>query len=150
MKKLLSIENIEDSLKTAAKVEYQKLKKAISDYKNHTKEMQKRIVNKLFNADQEKNAKKDGGKKADTVDASPTPQSQPIDEQSTSSNAPEVAAVIVETKSSDNTPATAATAAAAAVEAVPKAQTTSNNLIILLATSLAVVLLSIVFAVYSH
>lgn len=147
MKKLISIENIEDSLKTAAKVEYQKLKKAISDYKNHTKEMQKRIVNKLFNADQEKNAKKDGGKKADALDASPTPQSQPIDEQSTTSSAPEVAAVIAETKSSDNTPATAA---AAAVEAVPKAQTTSNNLIILLATSLAVVLLSIVFAVYSH
>eukprot|EP01033_Poteriospumella_lacustris_P000460 gene460-303_t len=43
LKKLISIENIEDSLKTAAKVEYQKLKKAISDYKNHTKEMQKRI-----------------------------------------------------------------------------------------------------------
>lgn len=148
MKKLISIENIEDSLKTAAKVEYQKLKKAISDYKNHTKEMQKRIVNKLFNADQEKNAKKDGGKKADAVDASPTPQSQPSDEQSSTSNAPEVAAVIAETKSSDNTPATAA--AVAAVEAVPKAQTTSNNLIILLATSLAVVLLSIVFAVYSH
>lgn len=147
MKKLISIENIEDSLKTAAKLEYQKLKKAISDYKNHTKEMQKRIVNKLFNADAEKNAKKDGEKKADAVDASPTSQSQPIVEQRAASNAPEVVPAVADTNTNSDKSPPAATAVA---EAAPKAQTASNNLIILLATSLVVVLLSIVFAVYSH
>lgn len=142
MKKLLSIESIEDSLKTAAKLEYQKLKKAINDYKTHTKEMQKRIVNKLFNADQEKIAKKDSGKKEETVDVSPPSQSQSNVDQSGANNVAEVAPVAETKEASSSQPV--------AVEAVPKAQTTSNNLIILLATSLVVVLLSIVFAVYSH
>jgi tetratricopeptide (TPR) repeat protein len=69
LKKLLSLENLEDSLQAAARVEMQRLKKAIADYKNNTKEMQKRIANKLFNAN---NTKESTDKNMTATDKMPT------------------------------------------------------------------------------
>lgn len=144
----MSIENIEDSLKTAAKIEYQKLRKAISDYKNHSKEMQKRIVSKLFKPSKEKNLEKIASEELSAsafVEASSAtsvsiPEEKEIDsEHNVSAGIP-----------LSNTEKEAATTADISSAPAKVQNNNNNNLVVLLGTSLAVVILSILFALYSR
>jgi tetratricopeptide (TPR) repeat protein len=147
LKKLLSLDNLEDSLLAAAKIEMQRLKKAIADYNSNTKEMQERVAYKLFHANDTKETNDkpipSTEEKVEKVEIYSSPaKDNPIIEDHKSLFAASVSKVegtSQETSASLVQPASK-----------PPVQSSSSNLIILLGTSLAVVILSIFFAFYSR
>ncbi len=144
------MENNDDSLKAAAKLKYQKLTKAIADYKNTTKQIQKRIAGKLFSESKTNDTENASLAKKNNEQVQPE---RDIVSESLSDNskedvlkATELPKEIVQQEKVAEVGPKAST-----VETAVKTQSQgSNNLIILLGTSLAVVVLSIFFAFYSQ
>jgi len=138
LKRILSIPTLEENTRSAAKLEQQRLKKAVADYKARSKVIQKNIAAKLFAKQQEGNNR--------------------TTELHDSSSAAAIAGTLHEMHESAHLPAKEMP-----VKAVQKstttvsdaAPTTSNtstvkepttNVAILMATSLAVIIISVVCA----
>lgn len=147
------MENIDDSLKAAAKLEYQKLKKAIADYKNTTKQIQKRIAGKLFSESKTNDTENASLAKKNNEQVQPE---RDIVSESLSDNSKEDVLkatelpkeIVQQEKVAEKSEV--GPKVSTAETAVKTQSQGSNNLIILLGTSLAVVVLSIFFAFYSQ
>lgn len=150
LKRLLSIEQLDDNLKNSGKVELAKLRKAQADYKAKVKQMQQKMANKLFNANnatkEKKEVVKEDNHEPNVVEADPA-----VVEEKTSVPAPqqeEVKEVQQSDANVDGTTKTAPKPAAktASTEAVAAAKGVGNNMMMLVATSLIVVVFSLVIA----
>lgn len=142
LKRVLSIADLDENTKTAAKVEQQRLRKAVADYKARSKAIQKNIAAKLFAQQQSttstaKSTKAGDNKSSSEVSPSSpkplameeTPQSKPV----TAPTDGKISDVHQVTMPS-STPATNTKAEPA------------NNLMTLVGTSLVIIVISIVCA----
>lgn len=132
MKRLLEIDTLEPAVKTAAKSEYAKLRKAQAVYKEKTKEIQKKIADKLFNQKQQEAARKAAAAEEKANN------NQPYEEQSTT----------VTGKSEGEQSQTEGTKnveeAGKTIESFNKGK--PNNMVVLLGTSMLVIFFSLVLA----
>jgi hypothetical protein len=134
IKRLLQFEQIEPQIKLAAKAELARLRKAQTDYKAKSKEIQKKIANKLFQANSVDTNSSDQSPAAPKEQ--PSPQESVTSGAATEENSPEI-------KEVEKQPVSGSTEISAPKVATSKA---SNNTVLLVATSLAVVLISIILA----
>lgn len=140
LKRLLEMKEVEDSIRAAARQEWQKFRNKHAEYKARSKAMQSKIAQKLF---QSKDTNVFSKEMCDTAEESKLnePTSAPSKEGGTDE---EITLKVTEPAPTENK-----TAISAAQEAQKYfSAATSNNMIILIGTSLAVVVLSLIVAFY--
>jgi predicted RND superfamily exporter protein len=132
LKRLSSIENLEESLKNAAKVEMSKLRKAQNDYKAKEKQMQQRIANKLF-------ATKDKPSNSSSIRTI----SKPGDAEKNERRETELHEEKTNLGQSNDNDKVVGTAVSVPAKSKPSS---SNNMVLLVATSFAVIIVSLIIA----
>lgn len=141
LKRVFSIPDLDESTKTAAKLEQQRLRKAVADYKARSKEMQKNIATKLF-AQQQKAASVKTVKES-SPDLLPSSAKSTAAGEELSESKP-----IAATTNSEPNDHQATMSSSASTNTKAETKKPANNLMILVGTSLAIIVISIVCAYY--